>query len=1211
MDPLSLSASVIAILQLAGSCLSLSRKWLGPSEFGSTSLAAIKTTLLGFTGAMNAFQTHLKAHGHDEARLKSLEYLSPALARCQESLDVIRDFLDNSSFIGRHVIGPRFDRKLKPALRAVEAAKELFGFALHADHQTILLKVERGITVGLKRLHENGEETQREVKRVREDISRITTSLSSSPTTREQISSDTHQKKLLLDSLRFDQIDARHATIKNAHAKTCRWLLKQSEYLDWLDPSKLDEHRGFLWIRGKPGAGKSTLMKFALTNARKAMKDTIVISFFFNARGEDLEKSTMGMYRSLLLQLFERLPALQSVLDTLDLPTWNGGSHIWSVEPLKDLFEQALRILGGSSLTCFIDALDECEEGQIRDMISFFEHMGDLTTSSGIRFRVCFASRHYPHITIAKGLGLILEGQEGHSQDILSYVNSELKIGHSKLAEQIRTDLQEKAAGVFMWVVLVVGILNEEHDRGRIHALRQRLRAIPEDLHELFRDILTRDQQNKGELLLCIQWVLYARRPLKPEQLYFAVLSGVEPGALSEWDPDEITGTVIRRFILNSSKGLAEVTKSQQPTVQFIHESVKDFLLKGNGLNQVWADLESNFQGESHERLKQCCLNYMEFGLAASLNITESLPPAPSEEAAELRKSSSEKYPFLEYAVQGVLFHADAAQGSGVGQKDFLQQFQLANWIHLNNLFERREVRRYTNASLLYILAERNMAALTRVHPSAHDCFTAGDERYGPPIFAALATGSDEAVRSFVEVLLQRQPRQSRLHGPCRQFLKNLENGNRGSTFGRTFQFSQKKAVATYVFEQMDESFWALFAAAGYANAKDKDGRTLLWHAAEKRDESLVTWLLENGADTEANLGMHGRTPLLWAAEKGCEGIVRLLLLKGAKIEAKGGLDSSTPLSRAAREGHEGIVKLLLESGANINAKDARDHTPLLWAIDNRHEGVMRLLIENGADIEVREEIYGGMPLLLAAKYGYESAVKLFLERGADVEAKDYWNRTALSWVAGYGHDRTVRLLLDKGADIEAKDEDGWTPLLWAARRGHEGVVRLLLEKGADTEVKDEDGWTPLICAARNGHEGVVRLLLEKGADIEAKNRDGWTPLVWAARNGHEGVVRLLLDKGADTEVEATNGQMPLLLAVEAGQERIVEVLLGKGVDIEVKDLYGRTPLTLGGRERARRCREAAARERRRYRSDRRGWPDGSTVGDFERVREYCEVPAG
>lgn len=77
--------------------------------------------------------------------------------------------------------------------------------------------------------------------------------------------------------------------------------------LYWLDTAKLGEHHGSLWIKGKPGTGKSTLMKFAFCNTY--LKGRIVISFFFNARGEGLEKSTMVTYQSLLLQLLEQLLA--------------------------------------------------------------------------------------------------------------------------------------------------------------------------------------------------------------------------------------------------------------------------------------------------------------------------------------------------------------------------------------------------------------------------------------------------------------------------------------------------------------------------------------------------------------------------------------------------------------------------------------------------------------------------------------------------------------------------------------------------------------------------------------------------------------------------------------------------------------------------------------------------------------------------------------
>jgi hypothetical protein len=65
------------------------------------------------------------------------------------------------------------------------------------------------------------------------------------------------------ESLAFEQLDSRHKTVRMAHSKTCRWILSCPECKDWLNPELFTQHHGFLWIKGKPGAGNSTLMEFA------------------------------------------------------------------------------------------------------------------------------------------------------------------------------------------------------------------------------------------------------------------------------------------------------------------------------------------------------------------------------------------------------------------------------------------------------------------------------------------------------------------------------------------------------------------------------------------------------------------------------------------------------------------------------------------------------------------------------------------------------------------------------------------------------------------------------------------------------------------------------------------------------------------------------------------------------------------------------------
>jgi ankyrin repeat protein len=975
-----------------------------------------------------------------------------------------------------------------------------------------------------------------EYKKVSAALCRMTRAVSRGPGREEIPSLDTEQRRVLLDSLRYDQIDARQMTIKSGHAKTCKWLLKMQEYLDWLDVNKLVEHHGFLWIKGKPGTGKSTLMKFAHAHARKTMKDKIITPFFFNARGEDLEKSTAGMYRSLLLQLLEKIPELQCVFDSLGSTAKSSSrSHQWSVETLKELFEQAIQLLGKRSLICFIDALDECEERQIRDMVAFFEQLGELAISAGIRFQVCFSSRHYPHITISKGLDLVLEGQEGHDQDITNYLDSELKIGHGKLAKEIRGELQSKASGVFMWVVLVVEILNKENDGGRVHVLRQKLRDIPNDLHELFRQILMRDSYNRDELLLCIQWILFAKQPLKPEELYFAILSGVAPEVLGSGNIDEITMDVMKKFILNSSKGLAEITKSKTPTVQFIHESVRDFLVKENGLGELFPGLGGNFQGQSHDRLKQCCLIYMGIDHSAHLDIGKPLPEASEEEATDLRQLATKMFPFLEYAIRMVLCHADAAESRGVDQGDLIRSFPLDNWIKLSNLFEKAKVRRYTQkASLLYILAESNLQNLIKIHPNNLSYLEVEDERYGLPFFAGLATGSKEAVQTFIALELDKHTAASKFRELCSQY---GYDESKSAIFGRSFKFSNRRTIVSYMVENGDEMLLAFVLGTGNVNADIKDN--------------------------------DGQTPLCLAAGIGNEAVIKLLLVTGEVDINSSCKKGWTPFFWAARNGHEAVMKLLLATGkVNIDSRDKRKRTPLSWAVENGHEAIVKLLLATGkVDTDLKNKD-GRTPLSWAAGRGHEAIVKLLLSTGkVDMDSRDAFDFTPLSCAAEYGHEAIVKLLLSTGkVDVDSIGKNGWTPFLFAARQGHEVIVKLLLSTGKVDVDSRYNPWnrTPLSWTAENGHEAVVKLLLETGkVNIDSRDQRERTPLSWAAGNGHKAVVKLLLETGeVDADSRDNGGRTPLSWAAVYGHIAVVKLLLETGeVDADSRDNLGRTPL--------------------------------------------------
>ena len=120
----------------------------------------------------------------------------------------------------------------------------------------------------------------------------------------------------LMESLVFKEMDARFVDVHPNLVGTCEWLPKTHEYKSWMDPELMSTHHGFFWIKGKAGAGKSTLMKHASTYAEaRCSPRQHVLNFFFHARGGSLETSTDGLFRSLLHQLLEKVPA---VFDSLN-----------------------------------------------------------------------------------------------------------------------------------------------------------------------------------------------------------------------------------------------------------------------------------------------------------------------------------------------------------------------------------------------------------------------------------------------------------------------------------------------------------------------------------------------------------------------------------------------------------------------------------------------------------------------------------------------------------------------------------------------------------------------------------------------------------------------------------------------------------------------------------------------------------------------------
>ena len=117
----------------------------------------------------------------------------------------------------------------------------------------------------------------------------------------------------VLAALHFRKMDTRETQVQEAYPETCSWIFEDpqeceqrwSSFREWLEA---EEDRCY-WVGGKPGCGKSTLMKFLYSDPRTLAAlnrwagdscELIKASFFCWRAGTPLQRNQEGLLRSLL-----------------------------------------------------------------------------------------------------------------------------------------------------------------------------------------------------------------------------------------------------------------------------------------------------------------------------------------------------------------------------------------------------------------------------------------------------------------------------------------------------------------------------------------------------------------------------------------------------------------------------------------------------------------------------------------------------------------------------------------------------------------------------------------------------------------------------------------------------------------------------------------------------------------------------------------------
>ncbi|KAK3395214.1 hypothetical protein B0H63DRAFT_427281 [Podospora didyma] len=821
---------------------------------------------------------------------------------------------------------------------------------------------------------------------------------------------------------------------------TGRWFLQSGDFTNW--------ERGpnsFLWVIGKPGAGKSVLSSTVIQHLEESHKtDPYTAVVYFYIRGVVKDTCNINnLTRSLVTQLFGCRPDTPKSL--LEL----GDYRLTSGAPPQEKLEEALRSAAQDFTRTYIviDGVDECPnsgdygsgQGQRRVLLELLETIQQwgldnvhlLVTSrreqdigdameklvESPQAQVFDLATTHNLASVSEDIGLFIDEEFG--KGIFKRVSAELKA-------KVKTKLLNKAGGVFHYVSLQLGAFQVPITE---NSVQETLQNLPKDLNETYDGALARlapDQRQKA--IRALTWVAFSQVPLTIEELAAAMpinlvttratatkysSSGDDTSSnrVAEWNNysaplfsvgDRIQDPLHVLYLLPGLYNLQNTQHTEmgddrqdhpmsRQAVVLTHLTLLEYLtsdaIKKPGtfefaLNKTTANLQ----------IADACLRYH---IHVSQNTDDDSIATPH--SSKLRA----EYPLWKYVASHGLRHAET-----VGRKAWPASLKRL----IQALFLQDEDGKGEAFAKLKACSDYRSKGSRPAH----------DDRL--PIHYAVDENLLETAAFFLE--------------------EGLADANAAPNSG-----GRETPLVQGVNNMNTEMVRLLLDHGANANARTEAGDSALFRAISNGDAKTARLLLESGgADVNAS-NPAGETALFHAIVSQQYSLaMQLLQLKNKpNVNAKTKTAGETPLHWAACYGHDALVERLLDLGADANAATAESgETPLLWAADTGQGQVVRTLL-----------------LFFSRKQKNDEHQDL-------ARAKNNKEETALHLAARDGNVEMALLLLEHGADVDARTTVmGETALHFAAKRADEIMLEVLLEHGADANAANEAGETAMYLAAR------------------------------------------------------------------------------------------------------------------------------------------------
>jgi hypothetical protein len=420
--------------------------------------------------------------------------------------------------------------------------------------------------------------------------------------------SNVAKEQKILKSLNFESRAARFQSVPEAHRRTYGWIFESQNHtpssalsakgnlLVWLKTGE-----DWFWVSGKPGSGKSTLMKYIASHPKTpkvlsawaSPKPVVIANHYFWSAGTPMQRSLGGLLRALLYDIFRQLPDL---IETTCTERWTKPKEQLSHEDwyISELYAVLKRISVQKSISAkfcfFIDGLDEFEG----DHVEFCATLRELTKSPHVK--ICVSSRSWNVFEDSFGYNLTtkLYMHELTLNDIRVYTESRMR-EHPRWSELhiegesaawLIDQITKRAAGVFLWVFLVTQLLRSgltEYDS--FSDMKKRLDSVPRDLESFFKHILESVEPFYHEKMAATLRIALAAKQPALTAIYgfhekecddedYALKLAIRTSDLSQTKAKQ---KQITRRLIARCRGLLEVNSSSD-RVEFLHRTVMDYL---------------------------------------------------------------------------------------------------------------------------------------------------------------------------------------------------------------------------------------------------------------------------------------------------------------------------------------------------------------------------------------------------------------------------------------------------------------------------------------------------------------------------------------------------------------------------------------------------------------------------------------------------------